>query len=282
MSDTIDLRHSVHPDHAETFDTDELRRHFLIDNLFPKGAISTTYLHDDRMMVMTSAPNTKAIGFNADHTLLTRSDYLLERRELGVFNIGGTGVVEVDGKAYRLELLDGLYVGRGAKKITFKSLDKAKPAKFYMNCAPAHVQHPTKLFKAADMPADHLGTQATANRRRLTKVIHPGSAPSCQLVMGFTQMESGSVWNTMPPHVHDRRMEVYLYFDLAPDAAVIHLMGRPQSTRHLVVRNEQCIVSPPWSIHSGAGTTAYGFIWSMAGENQAFADMDAVPVSTLL
>jgi 4-deoxy-L-threo-5-hexosulose-uronate ketol-isomerase len=282
MSDAIEIRHSVHPDHAEAFDTEELRQHFLIDNLFPTDSMSTTYLHDDRMIVMTCAPGTKAIGFTKEQTDVTKSDFLLERRELGIFNIGGAGVVDVDGKAYTLDRLDGLYIGRGAKKISFKSADKKSPAKFYMNSAPAHAQHPTKLFKAKDMPADQLGSQETANRRRLTKVIHPGSAPSCQLVMGFTQMESGSVWNTMPPHVHDRRMEIYLYFDLPADAAVIHLMGRPQSTRHMVVRNEQCIVSPPWSIHSGAGTTAYGFIWSMAGENQAFTDMDAVPIKTLV
>jgi 4-deoxy-L-threo-5-hexosulose-uronate ketol-isomerase len=281
MSAMIDLRHSVHPDHAETCDTEQLRENFLIENLFPKDAFSTTYLHDDRMMVMTCSPGAKAIGFTAEQTTLLRSEYLLERRELGVFNIGGSGVVEVDGQAFTLDRLDGLYVGRGNQKITFKSVDKKNPAKFYMNSAPAHVQHPTQFFKASDMPPDHLGTQEIANRRRLTKVIHPGSAPSCQLVMGFTQMESGSVWNTMPPHLHDRRMEVYLYFDLAPDAAVVHLMGRPEATRHLVVRNEQCIVSPPWSIHSGVGTTAYGFIWSMAGENQAFTDMDPVPVATL-
>jgi 4-deoxy-L-threo-5-hexosulose-uronate ketol-isomerase len=281
MSSSIEIRHSVHPDHAEAFDTEDLRQHFLIDNLFPVDAFSTTYLHDDRMIVMTCSPGLTAIGFSDEQVQVTKSEYLLERRELGVFNIGGAGVVEVDGTAYQLERLDGLYIGRGARHVTFRSADQKSPAKFYMNSAPAHMQHLTKLFKAKDMPPDHLGTQETANRRRLTKVIHPGSAPSCQLVMGFTQMESGSVWNTMPPHVHDRRMEVYLYFDLSPDAAVIHLMGRPEATRHMVVRNEQCIVSPPWSIHSGAGTTAYGFIWSMAGENQAFTDMDPVPVKTL-
>jgi 4-deoxy-L-threo-5-hexosulose-uronate ketol-isomerase len=281
MTDTIEIRHSVHPDHAEAFDTEDLRLHFLIENLFPVDAFTTTYLHDDRVIVMTCSPATKALGFNQEQVQITKSDYLLERRELGIFNIGGAGSVEIDGKTYQLERLDGLYVGRGAKKVTFKSVDKKSPAKFYMNSAPAHMQHPTKLFKSKDMPADHLGTQETANRRRLTKVIHPGSGPSCQLVMGFTQLESGSVWNTMPAHLHDRRMEVYLYFDLPPDAAVIHLMGRPEATRHMVVRNEQCIVSPPWSIHSGAGTTAYGFIWGMAGENLAFTDMDPVPVKTL-
>jgi 4-deoxy-L-threo-5-hexosulose-uronate ketol-isomerase len=281
MSDTIEIRHSVHPDHAEAFDTEDLRHHFLIENLFPADAFSTTYLHDDRVIVMTCSPTRKALSFSKEQVEITKSDYLLERRELGVFNIGGAGVVDVDGKAYTLDRLDALYVGRGAKKVTFKTVDQKSPAKFYMNSAPAHVQYPTKLFKAKDMPADQLGAQETANRRRLTKVIHPGSAPSCQLVMGFTQLESGSVWNTMPAHLHDRRMEVYLYFDLPPDAAVVHLMGRPNATRHMIVRNEQCIVSPPWSIHSGAGTTAYGFIWGMAGENQAFTDMDPVAVKTL-
>jgi 4-deoxy-L-threo-5-hexosulose-uronate ketol-isomerase len=277
----IDLRHSVHPSQAEGFDTQALRKNFLIDALFPEDRISCTYLHEDRVMVMTTAPGQAAIGFSPEILDLIRATYLLERREIGIFNIGGPGVVTVDGDAFAMERLDALYIGRGAKSVTFRSDNPEQPAKFYMNSAPAHVVHPTRLFKAAEQSADSLGTQETANRRKLTKVIHPGAAPSCQLVMGYTRMESGSVWNTMPPHVHDRRMEVYLYFDLASDAAVIHLMGRPEATRHIVMRNEQCVVSPPWSIHSGAGTTAYSFIWSMAGENQAFTDMDAVPVATL-
>jgi 4-deoxy-L-threo-5-hexosulose-uronate ketol-isomerase len=277
----ISIRHSIHPSQAGTLGTEGLRSHFMIDDVFTTDGVSCTYLHDDRMMVMGCSPIAGEVGFGADIAAMLRAAFVLERRELGVFNIGGAGDVTVDGTTFRLDRLDGLYVGRGAADVRFRSADPANPAKFYMNSAPAHTAHPHLLLKAANLTGDELGTQETANRRVLTKYIHPGNGPSCQLVMGITKLHAGSIWNTMPAHLHDRRMETYLYFDIADDAAVMHFMGKPEETRHLVMRNEQVVISPPWSIHSGAGTRAYSFIWSMAGENQAFTDMDPVPVATL-
>ncbi len=282
MTNEIETRHSVHPTQAETFGTAELRRHFHIERVFPPGGVSCVYLHEDRMMVLGCSPTAQPVTFPANISQTLRAEYLLERRELGVFNIGGAGTVTVDGVVYALDRLDGLYLGRGARDVVFRSIDADRPAKFYMNSAPAHAAHPHMLLKAADLAGDLLGAQETANRRLLTKYIHPGNGPSCQLVMGITRLEPGSIWNTMPAHLHDRRGETYLYFDVEEGAAVMHFMGRPQETRHIVMRNEEAVVSPPWSIHSGAGTKAYSFIWSMAGENQAFTDMDAVPIGTLM
>lgn len=278
---TLDIRHSVHPDHAAELDTDGLRQHFLIENVFPQGGMSATYLHDDRMIVLGAAPGAEWMTFDDSLLDVVKSSFLLERRELGVFNLGGDGEVSVDGQIFTLGRLDGLYVGRGKREILFRSRDAARPARFYMNSAPAHAAHPVRFLPASEQTGDRLGAEATANDRVLTRVIHPAAMPSCQLVMGYTRLAEGNVWNTMPPHTHDRRMEVYLYFDLADDAAVFHFMGRPDETRHLVIRNEQAVVSPPWSIHSGVGTRNYGFVWSMAGENQEFTDMDAAPVPTL-
>lgn len=277
----MQLRHSVHSTQAATFGTKELREHFHIGDVFPDDAVSCVYLHDDRMMVMGCRPVASAVSFPPAMATSLRSEFPLERRELGVFNIGGPGSVTVDGVVHKMARLDALYVGRGARDISFRSDDRANPAKFYMNSAPAHVTHPNVLVKAADLKGDTLGAQETANRRVLTKYIHPGNGPSCQLVMGVTVLQPGSVWNTMPAHLHDRRMEAYLYFDVPADAAVMHFMGDPKETRHLVMRNDEVAVSPPWSLHSGVGTKAYAFIWAMAGENQAFADMDAVPIGEM-
>ncbi|MGL4240845.1 MAG: 5-dehydro-4-deoxy-D-glucuronate isomerase [Beijerinckiaceae bacterium] len=282
MTDKIEVRHSVHPTQAETFGTADLRGHFHIPAVFAVDDVSCVYLHDDRMMVMGCSPVKGKVVFPPAIAAALRAEHLLERRELGIFNVGGPGTVSVDGVDYAMGRLDGLYVGRGARDVSFRSSDPAKPARFYMNSAPAHASHPHQLLRASDLKGDELGAQETANRRILTKYIHPGNGPSCQLVMGITQLQDGSVWNTMPAHTHDRRMETYLYFDVADDAAVMHFMGRPQATRHIVMRDGEAVVSPPWSIHSGAGTKAYSFVWSMAGENQAFTDMDAVPVGALL
>jgi 4-deoxy-L-threo-5-hexosulose-uronate ketol-isomerase len=282
MTNEIETRHSVHPTQAEALGTGDLRAHFHIGDVFRADAVSCVYLHEDRMMVMGCSPGAGPLTIGPHIAAALRAEFLLERRELGVFNIGGLGTVTVDGVVHGLDRLDGLYVGRGAREVVFRSIDAARPAKFYMNSAPAHAAHPHMLLKAADMRGDALGAQETANRRMLTKYIHPGNGPSCQLVMGITRLEAGSIWNTMPAHLHDRRAETYLYFDVQDDAAVMHFMGRPQATRHIVMRNEEVVVSPPWSIHSGAGTKAYSFIWAMAGENQAFTDMDAVPIGTLL
>jgi len=211
-----------------------------------------------------------------------KTDYFLERRELGVINVGGTGSVVVDGVAYNVATLDGLYVGKGSRNVSFQSDAAAEPARFFLMSAPAHYAHPTAKLAREDANPTRLGARETANERTIYKYIHAGGLASCQLVMGLTVLEPGSVWNTMPAHVHDRRMEAYCYFDLHPDHRVFHLMGPPDQTRHLVVANHQAVISPPWSIHSGCGTTNYSFIWGMAGENMDFADMDFAPISSLL
>lgn len=276
---TIDIRQASHPEAVRRYDTAELRRHFLIETLFVAGEVSLTYSHVDRVIVggaMPTAgslvlPTPKAVGTNA----------FLARRELGIVNIGGAGRVTVGGEAHALGHRDALYVGKGAGEVSFASDDAANPAKFYLVSTPAHQAHPTRRITAADAKAIALGEQATANKRVIRQYIIPGVCDSCQLVLGLTQLEEGSNWNTMPSHVHDRRCEVYLYFDLADDARVFHLMGEPQETRHLVVADGQAIISPGWSIHSGVGTRSYSFIWAMGGDNQDYTDMDAVPASAL-
>ncbi|MGD9326941.1 MAG: 5-dehydro-4-deoxy-D-glucuronate isomerase, partial [Desulfobacterales bacterium] len=208
--------------------------------------------------------------------------FLLERRELGVINVGAAGAITVDGKPHELSPKDGLYVGMGAEKLEFSSADKNHPARFYLNCAPAHVNYPTSIVTFSQAEPTEMGEMALSNQRTIRKYIHPDGVKSCQLVMGMTTLETGSVWNTMPVHTHQRRMEAYFYFGLADDQVVFHFMGQPSETRHLVVRNEEAVLSPSWSIHSGAGTGAYTFIWGMVGENQTFTDMDAVPMKDLM
>ena len=221
-----------------------------------------------------------------------RAEYFLERREMGVINIGGDGTVTIDGKSYDVSFKEGMYIGMGAKDISFASKDGANPAKFYLNSAPAHKAYPTVLIKPEGTPEEgvvivkdenkvELGSLEDANHRVICKYILPGQVESCQLVMGMTQLKPGSVWNTMPCHTHDRRMEVYLYFEMPEDAVVMHYMGEPQETRHIVMRNEEAVISPSWSIHAGCGTRAYTFIWGMVGENQAFDDMDGVAMGDL-
>lgn len=222
-----------------------------------------------------------------------RAQYFLERRELGVINIGGAGVITVDGKEYTVEHKQGMYIGKGAKDISFASADSAEPAKFYLNSAPAHMTYPTVLIKREGTPEEgvviikdenkvELGSLEDSNHRTICKYILPGQVESCQLEMGMTSLEPGSVWNTMPSHTHDRRMEVYMYFELPEDAFVMHYMGEPTETRHIVVRNEQAVISPSWSIHSGSGSRNYTFIWGMVGENQDFDDMDGIAMQDLL
>jgi 4-deoxy-L-threo-5-hexosulose-uronate ketol-isomerase len=224
-------------------------------------------------------PVNKPLPLGSDDSL--RCEYFTERRELGILNIGAKGAVGVDGKSYSLEHLDCLYVGRGSREIVFSSNDSARPAEFYLLSYPAHMTYPTMAINRSGVEPLRLGSEAACNRRQLFKYIHPGGAKSCQLVMGFTQMEPGSAWNTMPPHTHLRRSEVYLYFGIAADARVFHFMGEPRETRHLLVADKQAIVSPSWSIHSGVGTMSYTFCWGMGGENQAFEDMDAVAIASL-
>lgn len=272
----MDVRHAVHFSQAETFGTEDLRRHFLLTDLFRPGEVSVTLTHYERMMVMGIAPTAAPIGFPAEVAGAVGTTFLLERREFGAINIGGPARVVADGTAYDLAFQEALYLGMGTREVTFSSLDPARPAKLFATTAPAHVTHPSRRITVDEATPTPMGSQATANERVIYKYIHPGLLPTCQLVMGLTRLATGSVWNTMPCHTHDRRMEAYFYFELPADAMVLHLMGRPTETRHIVVRNEEAVVSPPWSIHSGAGTGAYAFIWSMAGENQTFSDMDHV------
>ncbi len=280
----MEIRTAASPKDVKHYTTDRLREEFLIQNLFVPGETKLVYSHVDRIIVGGIVPITP-IPLKAGEEL--RANYFLERRELGIINIGGPGIVSIDGKEYDLETKDGMYVGMGSKDILFKSIDSENPAKFYLNSAPAHATYPTVLIKPEGAEAEgivivkdsnkvHLGSLEESNDRVIVKYILPGQVESCQLVMGMTQLNPGSVWNTMPCHTHDRRMEVYLYFEMPEDAFVMHYMGEPTETRHIVMRNEDAVISPSWSIHAGSGSRAYTFIWGMVGENQEFTDMDGV------
>jgi 4-deoxy-L-threo-5-hexosulose-uronate ketol-isomerase len=270
----MNTHHAVHPEHAKTFDTQALRDHFLVENLFENDGIQLTYSHYDRLIVGGACPRAP-LRLAVDQKVIG-CETLLERRELGIINIGGKGAVAVDGEIHAMDSGDGLYIGMGAVDIQFSSTDAVNPAKFYLACAPAHTAHATQKIALATAEPMELGTSEQCNERTLCKYIHPDGVPSCQLLMGMTTLKPGSIWNTMPVHTHPRRMEAYFYFNMSKEDLVFHFMGEPDETRHLVVRNEQVVLSPSWSIHSGAGTAAYSFIWAMAGENQAFTDMDGV------
>lgn len=259
--------------------TDELRGIFLIEDLFAKGAIVTHYLDVDRTIVGSAVPEIAPLVLGTADEL--RAAYFLERRELGILLISGKGTVTADGKSFDMDVLDCLYVGRGTKEVKFESADANKPAHYYLLSYPAHATYPTVLARKKDAAAVPLGKQELLNKRTIYKYIHENGIKSCQLVMGFTELEVGSGWNTMPPHTHTRRSEVYLYFNLPESARVFHMMGGPQETRHLVVADKQVAISPSWSIHAGIGTQNYTFCWGMGGENQAFDDMDAAPVPSL-
>jgi 4-deoxy-L-threo-5-hexosulose-uronate ketol-isomerase len=257
-------------------DTEELRKNFLIEDLMVNDEIKLVYSHYDRVIIGGAKPVSKTLTLETHPEL--RADYFLERRELGIINIGGNGIVEADGQAYNLSKLDCVYVGKGVKQVTFKSEGSGSPAIFYLLSAPAHASYPsTKLTKEEATPST-IGDPSTSNRRTIYKYIHAEGIKSSQLVMGLTVLEKGSVWNTMPCHTHTRRMEAYFYFDVPEGQVVFHYMGEPQQTRHLVLRNNAAIISPPWSIHSGCGTANYGFIWGMAGENYNYTDMDLVAI----
>lgn len=281
MTETRDVRQAVSEREAKTFDTAALRSNFLMEKLFEAGKLNWTYLHNDRMVVMGAVPTDKALSFPAELTHQIRETEFLARRELGVINIGGPAKITADGKVYELEREEALYLGMGSAKVTFESKDAKNPARLYMNSCGAHAKHPSRKITKADADPQTIGSPETANRRTISKYIHAALLPTCQLVMGLTRLDTGSVWNTMPCHVHDRRMEAYLYFDVPGDNVVFHMMGTPTETRHLVVRNEQAICSPQWSVHTGCGTSNYAFIWSMAGDNQVYTDMDAVAMTTL-
>jgi 4-deoxy-L-threo-5-hexosulose-uronate ketol-isomerase len=260
-------------------DTAQLRAALLIGSLFAPGRIELVYTDADRAIVGSAVPTDSRLTLTADAEL--RAAFFCERRELGILNIGGPGTVEVDGQRFEMAKCDCLYAGRGSKNITLASREPANPAAFYLVSYPAHAAYPTTLMRRAEAVATELGSAADANRRTIHKFIHPGGIKSCQLVMGFTQLHEGSVWNTMPPHTHARRSEVYLYFDLGPARRVMHFLGTPQETRHLVMADRQVVISPSWSIHCACATGAYTFCWGMGGENQTFDDMDPAPVETL-
>ena len=277
----MQIRQPIHSEHARTLDTEGLRRHFLVEDLFQADAATLTYSQIDRIIVGGVHPVTTAVRFAPELGRHTGTDFFLQRRELGLINIGGAARVTVDGAVFDIGAREALYIGRGAKDITFESVDSRQPAKLYFNCAPAHTAYPHKKVTLAEASPETLGSPETSNRRTIYKFLVPDVLPTCQLLMGMTQLEPGSLWNTMPCHMHDRRMEVYFYFDMTENAAVFHMMGEPTQTRHLVVRNEQAVISPSWSIHSGVGTQAYTFIWGMVGENQVFKDMDHIPMTVL-
>jgi 4-deoxy-L-threo-5-hexosulose-uronate ketol-isomerase len=276
---TIEIRQASHPDAVKRFDTQEMRRHFLIEQVFAPGTVQLTYSHIDRLIVGGAMPMDQPIKLPTPKAVGT--DSFLKRRELGVINIGGGGRVLVAGAAHELGRRDGLYIGMGAGEVVFESADADNPAKYYLVSTPAHATCETVKIPKEQANSFELGEQGTANRRTISQYIIPGVCQSCQLVMGLTQLEPGSMWNTMPCHTHDRRSEAYLYFDLGGDARVVHLMGEPNETRHLIVANEQAILSPGWSIHSGVGTSHYAFIWAMGGDNQDYTDMDMVAMSDL-
>lgn len=277
----MDTRQSIHSDHAKQLDTAGLRREFLVERIFVPDEITMTYSHIDRIVIGGILPLNQQLAFDA---LLGRSfgvDYFLERRELGLINIGGAARVNVDGVSFDVGNEEALYIGMGARDVRFSSVDPATPAKLYYNSAPAHASYPHRVISREQTVQATLGSQQTGNLRTIYKFIVPDVLPTCQLSMGMTRLAVGNLWNSMPCHTHERRMEVYFYFDVAPDAAVFHFMGQPQETRHLLVHNEQAVISPSWSIHSGVGTQAYTFIWGMIGENQVFDDMDHIAVSDL-
>lgn len=271
---TVETRHAVHPDHARQMGTDALRDHFLAPDLFAPGQIRLVYTHYDRFTLGGAVPEGGELVL--DHVAETRTPGFLDRREMGIVNLGGTGWVAAAGDSFTLERGDVAYLGKGSGPVTFGG-----QGRFYLTSAPAHAALPARLLRVEDARRVEMGAAETSNRRTIYQFIHPLVMESCQLVLGYTQLEEGSVWNTMPAHVHDRRMEAYLYWGMAPEARVIHFMGAPQETRHLVVANEEAAISPPWSIHSGAGIGAYAFIWAMAGDNVDFSDMDHISPADL-
>ncbi len=279
----MDIRYSANQRDVKRYTTEELRREFLIENLYQPDQVVAVYSHVDRMVTMGCMPvkETVSIDKGIDVWKNFGTGYFLERREIGMFNIGGPGKVSVDGKVYELGYKDCLYITRGAKEVLFSSDDPGNPAKFYMVSAPAHCSYETRLIKLADAAKKPCGAAETSNKRVINQFIHPDVLKTCQLSMGMTVLEPGSVWNTMPAHTHERRMEVYMYFEIPKDNVVFHMMGEGQETRHIVMRNEQAVISPSWSIHAGAGTSNYTFIWAMGGENQAFGDMDTIPTEEL-
>ena len=286
----FDIRYANHPDDSKNYDTKTLREKYLIEKLFEGDEILLTYSHQDRIIAGGAMPVKKTLSLGTFKELATA--YFLERREMGVINIGGAGVITLDGKKYEIGTKEGIYIGMGTKQVEFSSVDGKNPAKFYINSSPAHKAYPTvKIVKPVEgkNPPEgtkycvqrHLGTVEGINKRTINQFIIGDVCESCQLAMGMTELVEGSAWNTLPSHTHERRMEVYMYFEVPEDQAVIHLMGKPDETRHIIMHNEQAVISPSWSIHSGVGTHNYTFIWGMCGENQAYDDMDNIATKDL-
>ncbi|RPD96000.1 5-dehydro-4-deoxy-D-glucuronate isomerase [Aureibaculum marinum] len=279
MSNHYEVRYAASPKHVKAYDTETLRDEFLIQDLLMPDKLKLVYTHYDRYIVGGVVPVKKSVKLETIDPL--KAEYFLERRELGIINVGGNGTVTVDGFVYKLGYKDALYIGRGNENVTFSSDDAAKPAKFYLNSTPAHKEFPTKKVSKEDAEVVEMGSLETANARTIRKLIVNSTVDTCQVQMGMTELNTGSVWNTMPAHVHDRRMEVYFYFEVPEDQAVCHFMGQPQETRHIWMANNEAVISPPWSIHSGSGTSNYTFIWGMAGENLDYGDMDHCKISEL-
>ena len=275
----LTIRHPSNPLDAKHYTTDRLRSEFVIETLFQADEAILTYSHIDRIIAGGIMPVGGAVALTGSKALAAQ--YFLERRELGVINVGGAGRITVDGTAYDMNARDGLYVGMGAQSLSFESLDAADPAKFYLNSAPAHKTYPNVKIDISQANPRPLGAAETCNKRTIYQYLHPAVMQTCQLCMGLTVLEPGSNWNSMPCHTHERRMEVYFYFDLSDKDVVFHMMGEPTETRHVVLHNEQAVISPSWSIHTGVATSNYAFIWGMCGENQDFDDMDAIAPTTL-
>lgn len=275
----MDVRYTADPVRFDRMTTDEVRNSFLVDTLFAQDQISMVYCDVDRAIIGSAVPSREALVLESAPEL--RAEAFCERRELGVLNIGGAGTVTVDGTDYSMAGRDGLYIGRGSKSITFASESAEAPARYYLLSFPAHRVFPTVHIRQSEAEPKRLGSMESSNLRTIYKLIHPDGAQSCQLVMGYTELEPGCMWNTMPPHTHERRMEVYLYFDMPQDVRVFHFMGKPEATRHLVVADGQAAISPSWSVHCGVGTGAYTFCWGMGGENQDFDDMDHLTLDQL-
>ena len=272
-------RYANNPRDSKRYDTEELRENYLVKDIFKDDQIELVYSHVDRIIFGGIKPVYKGLKLKAGKEMGV--DYFLERRELGIINIGGKAIVTIDETEYELKEKDGLYVGKGNKEVSFKSVNPEEPAKLYVNSVPAHKEYETVKIDIEKANPVRLGDNKTLNKRTIYQYVHPNVCESCQLLMGLTMLEPGNAWNTMPCHTHERRMEVYFYFDMDEDTRVFHLMGEPTETRHLVVKNEECVISPSWSIHSGVGTSNYTFIWGMCGENKTFDDMDHISMDIL-
>jgi 4-deoxy-L-threo-5-hexosulose-uronate ketol-isomerase len=279
MTTRFSLRYSSHPQDVKKYDTSQLRQHFAVENIFVKDEINLVYSHFDRFIIGGAFPVSQKLVLEAIDPM--RSVYFTERREIGIFNVGGKGKISINEQVFELEYKEALYIGRGNRNIVFESIETGKPAKFYINSAPAHTSYPCKKVTKAGAEITELGSMETANHRIINKLIVQSVLTTCQLQMGMTELKPGSVWNTVPPHVHDRRMETYFYFEVPDGQAVCHYMGEISETRHLWLTNEQAAISPDWSIHSAAGTSSYTFIWGMAGENLDYSDMDVHKITEL-